>query len=299
MSTCGCWTFSDGRQVRKEIELLEHHSDVFPHPVQVLLAGRLQVAAGGLVPQVVVVHGHEPAVDGLQGHQYAKDGGLARTTGPDQGQPLAVADLQRQAVQDLQVTEGLGDFLEFDHVFHGDPVAPGCCPKRSFKSATSRGADPVRFRVFDAVPMDAVRWDARFGEVGMSMVPFKCGAGCARRQIPSATPRKRVLASRDGVICMTGAFRSRARAGGRGSDLAVERNAARPSIRCGGSEIPARRPPARRDGITAGWRGRFPWRMCAGGRSARRASGPGPDCPVQRGAVSGGRNQLWRALMSP
>ena len=83
-----------GREMRKQIELLKHHADVFPHLVQVFLTRGLHIGTYPFVPQVVAIHGHEAAVDRLQGHENSENGGLSRTTGADQCKSFTIADLQ-------------------------------------------------------------------------------------------------------------------------------------------------------------------------------------------------------------
>src|SRR6185503_664913 len=67
----------------------------------------------------------QPArVDLLQMVDATQKRRLARTGRPDHAQHLTLADLQRDALQDVQGAETLADFLGFHHRCHAD-IPPG------------------------------------------------------------------------------------------------------------------------------------------------------------------------------
>ena len=105
------------RHVREEIEELEDHADLRAHAVEVRLVGRHQAAVPRHVPELLAVDLDVAAVDLLERHQDAQDGGLARSRGADQGKLLARRDGEVQVLEDLELAKALRDILDLDNRF--------------------------------------------------------------------------------------------------------------------------------------------------------------------------------------
>ena len=96
------------RELREElVELKDKAYMSVPEGRELLLRQR---------PDVGTVDGEASAVGMVQCAKYLEQRGLARTTGADDGDDLAVLYLQRYAFQHLQRAEGLGYILCVYHI---------------------------------------------------------------------------------------------------------------------------------------------------------------------------------------
>jgi hypothetical protein len=96
--------------VGEQVEGLEDHADVRPHPGQ----------GATLEGQRLVVDLDRPAVDALQAVDGAAQRALARARGTDHDDDLAGRDVQVDGAQRLEVAERLGHLSQaHDRVTHG------------------------------------------------------------------------------------------------------------------------------------------------------------------------------------
>jgi len=83
------------REVREQVELLEHHADLAPHRVGVALRGR----------EVDAVDHDAPFLHRLEPVDAADQGGLARSRGAAHHDPLAGLHVQVDVAQHLEFPE--------------------------------------------------------------------------------------------------------------------------------------------------------------------------------------------------
>ncbi len=93
-----------GRQMRKEVELLEDHADLQPQCLQMQL----------IVQQLRTCHLDRAGADRLQSVDAAKQRRFSRAAFADDGDHLAGFDIQIYALQHLIVAKALVDFSDFD-----------------------------------------------------------------------------------------------------------------------------------------------------------------------------------------
>ncbi|MCY1436768.1 hypothetical protein D9M71_529030 [compost metagenome] len=101
--------------VREQVEALEHHADLAAHPAHVAFRRAHQLAVALQVGQRLAVDLDHPAVDALQGHQHAQQGGLAGAARADDRHLLVGADLQVQVLQHAEAAVALADIAEAHH----------------------------------------------------------------------------------------------------------------------------------------------------------------------------------------
>ena len=81
--------------------MLEHHTDIFAHFVQV----------GLFVGHIVAIHNDRAAGDFLQTVQAAQEGRLTAAGGAEDNHNLALIDIGRNIAQNLQLAEALLQML--------------------------------------------------------------------------------------------------------------------------------------------------------------------------------------------
>ena len=140
--------------------------------------------------------GHAGAVTrpvvGLLGlGEHPQQGRLAAAVAPDDADPVAVGDAERDVVeQDPRRAVGLADVLEVDEVgHHGDSVAtaaPGPDRRRAHRAAAAPAARSARPRASTACSASLGQEDA--GRPGAGDEPGERAALAARRRASRAAP---------------------------------------------------------------------------------------------------------------
>ena len=103
-------------EMRKQVEMLEHHADLAAHLVQMRLTGIDQFPILLLMPEIVPVNHHMTTTEGFECHEDSQDGRFTRAAGSDQSQLFTRRDLQIEIVQNLQAAEAFMDVLKLDDV---------------------------------------------------------------------------------------------------------------------------------------------------------------------------------------
>jgi spermidine synthase len=103
------------REVRKQVEVLEHHAGLAADAAQIAFAGVAAAAGGVRAGQGLALDGDGAAVDGFEVVQAAQQRALARPRGADDGHHLAARNLQRHIAQHLQAAKALVQAACLDH----------------------------------------------------------------------------------------------------------------------------------------------------------------------------------------
>src|SRR6185503_3130857 len=107
-------------QIGEQVELLEHDADLFTAKPRALAFVQLR--------QLDAVHPHAPGGGGVERPEHVHERALARARGAHDREPLALGDLEVDAVERLERAVGAGDALELD--------------ERRADACTLRGAHP-------------------------------------------------------------------------------------------------------------------------------------------------------------
>ncbi len=83
----------------EQIEVLEDHADLLAHLAQMRLGVGHQAIALAAQAQQLAAHLDGAGFVALQGHEQAQDGRLARAAGPDDGDLLALGDVEVEIVE--------------------------------------------------------------------------------------------------------------------------------------------------------------------------------------------------------
>ena len=86
----------------EQIEVLEDHADLLAHLAQMRLGIGHQAVAVAAQPQQLAAHLDGAGFVALQGHQQAQDGRLARAAGADDGDLLALGDVEVEVVEHIR-----------------------------------------------------------------------------------------------------------------------------------------------------------------------------------------------------
>src|SRR5450759_1357486 len=104
------WRFHDVLDrglVREQVEPLEDHTDLATLSRDGLVVQAMQSATAVLVAHQVAIHPDPAAVNGLELVDTAQEGGLARARGAEQADHLSLVHVHVDALEDLDVVEGL------------------------------------------------------------------------------------------------------------------------------------------------------------------------------------------------
>ena len=125
------------RAVREQVEVLEHHADVAALLGGVTGRHLVQLVAPLAVADQIAVDIQPARIDLLEMVDAAQERRLARARRADHAQHLALADLQRDALEHLQGAEALADLLGLHHRLScvvTCPASPICCALASASS---------------------------------------------------------------------------------------------------------------------------------------------------------------------
>ena len=105
----------DQRHVLPEIEILEDHAELGADALDLLAVGGNGVAMTvGLHPDLLAIDANEPAGRVLQAIDAAQECRLARAAAADDGDDLAVACRQRNALEHMEFAESFMQVLDMD-----------------------------------------------------------------------------------------------------------------------------------------------------------------------------------------
>ena len=107
------------REVREQVEVLEHHTGLAADAAHFGLADVRAVARGIRLRQGLAFDGDEAPVDGFQVVQAAQEGALARARRPDQRHHFALPHRERDIAQHGHTPKGFVNAARFDHGLAG------------------------------------------------------------------------------------------------------------------------------------------------------------------------------------